>query len=69
MSDFLLAGDVGRMVGLTAAAVREAAATGRLQVAARTEGNVRLFERAEVERFKREREARTAGSTGIRARP
>ena len=49
MHRFLLSADVGRLLGITPAAVRQAANTGRLPVAAVTEGGVRLFAREEIE--------------------
>jgi hypothetical protein len=53
---FLLAADVARLAGITPAAVRAAAISGRLAVAATSERGVRLFRRSDVERFCRERE-------------
>lgn len=52
----LMAADVsqvasGRGTPLTPAAVRAAANSNRLRVAARTAGGVRLFDRADVEEF------------------
>ena len=59
--DLMTAGDAARIVGLTPAGVRWAAKDGRLQVARTTPGGVRLFDRVEVERFRRERETRRLG--------
>ena len=49
MHRFLLSADVGRLLGITPAAVRQAANTGRLPVAAVTEGGVRLFALERIE--------------------
>jgi DNA-binding transcriptional MerR regulator len=53
--EFLTASDVGKLVRLTPASIRAAADSGRLPVAARTPGGVRLFRRSDVEEFARER--------------
>lgn len=53
--EFLTAADAARILDLTPSGVRLAANTGRLRVAAMTPGNVRLFSREDVERFKRAR--------------
>jgi len=58
MANFLLASDVAKLIGLTPATVREAATSGRLRVAAVTVGGVRLFRKADVLAFQRERAAR-----------
>lgn len=52
-SDLLTPADVARLAGgaITPAAVRRAADKGRLEIAARTVGGVRLFERRDVERL------------------
>lgn len=57
MEHFLLSADVGRILGLSAAGVRAAAAVGRLLVAAVTPGGVRLFRACDVELLRKEREA------------
>jgi helix-turn-helix protein len=54
-AEYLTPGDAALVLGLSAQGVRLAAADGRLKIAARTAGGVRLFLRAEVERFRRER--------------
>jgi hypothetical protein len=59
MDEFLLAADVAKLIGRTPATVREAASEGRLPVAALTPAGVRLFRRADVERFCRERKGRS----------
>jgi hypothetical protein len=46
---------------LTPGGVLAAVRSGRLQVAMRTGGGMRLFERSEVERFQAERAAKAAG--------
>jgi len=56
---FLLAGDVARILNLTPAAVRAAVRAKRLAPVAVTVRGVRLFEQAEVERY-REARARAA---------
>jgi hypothetical protein len=61
MSMYLLSADVARLLGVTPAAVREAAISGRLSIAATTRGGVRLFDKVAVERFRREREAKRSG--------
>ncbi len=60
MKQLLCAADAARMTGLTPAAIRSAARSGHLRVAARTPGGVRLFTESEIERFRGEREARIA---------
>jgi hypothetical protein len=58
VAELLTPADAGRILGLTPAGVRLAADDGRLRVKARTPDGGRLFERSEVERFKRERSSR-----------
>jgi DNA-binding transcriptional MerR regulator len=57
--DLLTAADSGRIADLTPAAIRLAARSGRLPVAARTAGGIRLFARADVERFAANRKGRS----------
>ena len=56
---FLEAGDVGKLLGLTAAAVRQAASRGRIPVAAVTLRGGRLFLRSDVVRARRRWHRRT----------
>jgi len=65
----LTVADVGRLIGRTPDAIRKAANAGRIKVALRTEGGVRLFALREVGRFallvrKRRRPALDRGSNG-----
>jgi DNA-binding transcriptional MerR regulator len=60
MAQLLCVADVARLVGLTPAAIRSAARSGRIRVEARTLSGVRLFDVAEVQRFIRERASRRA---------
>lgn len=53
----LLSADVAGLLGITPAAVRQAAVAGRLRVAAITPKGVRLFRPADVEDYRRLREA------------
>lgn len=62
-SDFLTKADVARILGVTPDRVRQLANTGRLKVAQRTPGGVRLFRAADVERFRAEREKTKGGGT------
>jgi len=55
--EMLTCGEVGREVGLVPASIRAAERAGRIRATIRTAGGLRLFSRAEVERFKRDREA------------
>ena len=55
---FLTAGDVARVLGVTPATVRLMHRTGRLTAAEETAGGIRLFHRADVEAFARNRPAR-----------
>jgi DNA-binding transcriptional MerR regulator len=63
MSRLLLKADVARLLDISPASVREAAISGKLPVAATTERGVRLFSLDDVERFRREREAKRSGLT------
>jgi len=54
--ELLTAADAARLLGITPATVRIHADRGRLPVAQRTPGHMRLFRREDVERFRRERE-------------
>jgi hypothetical protein len=58
-AEFLTAGDVSRIPGvdLTPAGVVLAADSGRLPIAARTPGGLRLFRRTDAETFASNREA------------
>jgi DNA-binding transcriptional MerR regulator len=67
MGEFLLTADVARLVGVTPAAVRAAAISGRLAVAATSEGGVRLFRRTDVEQFCREREKKAGDNPPLEA--
>lgn len=53
MRELLTAGDVGKLVGRAPVTINEAAATGRIKIAARTRNGIRLFEPEEAERFGR----------------
>lgn len=58
MNEFLTPADAALILRVTPAAVRLMARRGELAVAAKTERGNHLFERAEVERLREEREAR-----------
>lgn len=60
MEKLMLSSDAARLVGVTPASIREAAISGRLPVAAVTQGGVRLFTLEDVQRFLRERKKRAA---------
>jgi DNA-binding transcriptional MerR regulator len=60
MNDYLTTSDTARMLKRAAATVLYYERTGRLK-AIRTEGGMRLFERADVERLARQLQAETAG--------
>lgn len=53
---YLTGGDAAKVLGVTPAAVRLMAQRGDLEVAAETEGGIRLFRRLDVERLKRKRD-------------
>jgi excisionase family DNA binding protein len=55
MERFLTPAEAGRLLGLTAASVRRLERVGTLPAAAMTEGGIRLFRRAEVLTFNRQR--------------
>jgi DNA-binding transcriptional MerR regulator len=57
-SDFLTTADAARLIDRTPATVRRAAALGLLRVAATTRSGVRLYRRADIDRYLAER-ART----------
>jgi len=57
MSQLLTPSDVGRVLGVTPAAVRHMARRGALRVAATTRGGNRLFSEREVQRVARRRAA------------
>lgn len=56
-TEYLTAADAAKLLALTPAGIRLAALSGRLRVAARTVGGVRLFTREDVETFARRRGA------------
>jgi len=56
-SEFLTKGDISRITGVLPDTIRRDAELGKLCVAARTPNGTRLFERSEVERWQRAREA------------
>jgi len=58
MKKYLLKSDAAKLADVTPAAIRAAAAAGRLAVAAVTVTGARLFNRDSVERWNRERKAR-----------
>jgi DNA-binding transcriptional MerR regulator len=58
MEVFLSAADAGRLVQLTPSAIRQMERRGDLKAAARTEGGIRLFRRADVERLAKKRAAK-----------
>ena len=60
MEQLLTAADAARILGVVPATVRVMALSGRLPVAAMTEGGIRLFRREDVERLARERGPRRA---------
>ncbi len=55
MENLLTPADAARILGVTPATVRLMVQTGRLRVAVRTEGGIRLFRRAEIERLATQR--------------
>jgi len=57
-AEYLTSTDAANALSMSANGVRAAANSGRLTVAARTPGGVRLFLRSEVERFAKSRKAR-----------
>lgn len=57
-AEYLTASDVGRIAGVTPAAVRAMTARGRLPVAAVTVGGVHLYTRKTAERYAAERSTR-----------
>jgi len=50
-AEYLTPGDAALVIGCSVQTVRNAADEGRLKIAGRTVGNLRLFVRADVERF------------------
>lgn len=58
--ELLTVGDVALFVGVSGDAIRDAVDGGRLSVAALTPSGMRLFAVDEVQRYKRDREARAA---------
>jgi hypothetical protein len=63
MSELLTTADAARIAVRTPETIRRAADAGRIRVALRTVSGVRLFRRADVERFRRECELRTTAHT------
>ena len=59
MSDYLTTSDTARILNRAGATVLYYERTGRLK-AIRTQGGIRLFERADVERLARQLQSRTA---------
>lgn len=55
MDRYMTAGDAAQILKVTPAAVRLMADRGDLQVAARTEGGIRLFDRSDVEHLAAQR--------------
>jgi excisionase family DNA binding protein len=62
MERFLTPAEAGRLLGLTAASVRRLERVGALPAAATTEGGIRLFRRAEVLTFGRQRARERKGA-------
>jgi DNA-binding transcriptional MerR regulator len=60
METFLSPADASRILGLTPQGVRWMERRGALKAVARTEGGIRLFRRADVERIAAEREQQKA---------
>lgn len=60
MNQFLLSIDAARLLRLSPAGVRDLARKGVLPVAEVTEGGVRLFRRADVERLREARRRKTS---------
>jgi excisionase family DNA binding protein len=60
MDNLLSAADAARVLGVTAATVRQMDQRGVLPAAARTEGGIRLFRRTDVEALAAARQQRTA---------
>lgn len=69
-TEWLTVSDVSRMLDgdLSASGVRKAADTRRLEVAAVMTSGVRLFDRAAVEKFRRERDRQSADGKPRRSR-
>jgi len=51
MRELMTTGDAAKSIGLTPQAIRDAADRGRIKIAMKTIGGVRLFEKSEIERF------------------
>ena len=62
ITELMTAADVARQTGRTPAAVRLAADTGRIEVAMRTLGGIRLFTPAAVEQYRLAIERRRRGA-------
>jgi excisionase family DNA binding protein len=58
MAQFLSTADAARILGVTPATIRLMERQGRLQAAGRTQGGIRLFRRAQVQRAARLRASR-----------
>ena len=61
MSEWMTTADVGRLLGLAPDTIRKLADRGRLPVGIKTRNGWRLFRRADVDQFQRDREALTTG--------
>ncbi len=70
MENLLTPADAARILGITPATIRLMVATGKLKVAVRTEGGIRLFRRADIERLATQRaeqaKARAVAAGGSR---
>jgi lipid-binding SYLF domain-containing protein len=64
METYLESADIARVEGITTAAVRLAVAAGKITVAAVTARGTRLFRRADVEAYSKERRERLVGRGG-----
>ena len=58
VNSLMATADAARIIGVTPAMVRIYANTGKLPIAERTPGGIRLFRRRDVEAFRRQREER-----------
>lgn len=62
--ELLTTADAARLLGITPATVRVHADHGRLPVAVRTQGQMRLFRREDVENFRRARDGARRAAQG-----
>jgi excisionase family DNA binding protein len=69
METLLSVAEAARLLGVTGQTVRLMARKGSLQVAARTEGGVRLFNRVDVERLAADRASRAASRPQVVGAP